>query len=120
MTTGQAWSNEVRTRDIAELLGEDVAVLVEAVTSEEGVNRAQRNALTYPKIRRAGRDAVRLKLADRIANVEHGGRAFEMYKKEHAEFRAQLFYVNTDAITMRMWDYLHSMFNRDADGYSPE
>lgn len=80
-------SNEVRVRDIEEIFGEEVAVLVGAVTSEPGLNRKTRNALTYPKIREAGMRAVALKLADRIANVESGGRAIGMYVKEHPEFR---------------------------------
>lgn len=80
-------NNEVRVRDIEEIFGEDVALLVGAVTSEPGENRKVRNALTYPKIRAAGPRAVALKLADRIANVESGGRAIGMYRKEHADFK---------------------------------
>lgn len=79
--------NEVRVRDIEELFGEDVARLVGAVTSEPGPNRKTRNALTYPKIREVGPQAVILKLADRIANVRFGGGATGMYKKEHVDFR---------------------------------
>lgn len=79
--------NEVKKRDIEEMFGADVAELVWAVTSEEGANRKVRNALTYPKIRETGIRAVALKLADRIANVESGGRAIDMYRKEHPDFR---------------------------------
>lgn len=79
--------NEVKRRDVEEMFGENVADLVWAITSEEGENRKVRNALTYPKIRAAGVRAVALKLADRIANVESGGRAFNMYKKEHEGFK---------------------------------
>lgn len=82
--------NEVRVRDIKELFGEEVARLVEAVTSEPGPNRKTRNALTYPKIAAAGERAVGLKLADRIANVEFSGGASDMYKEEHPEFSRQL------------------------------
>lgn len=79
--------NEVKRRVIDELFGEDVGTLVWAVTSEEGANRKTRNALTYPKIRAAGYRAVALKLADRIANVEYGGKASGMYVKEHPDFQ---------------------------------
>ncbi len=83
-------ANEVRRRDIDEIFNEDVGALVWAVTSEDGPNRKVRNALTYPKIYEAGLSAVKLKLADRIANVEYsvvsGGRAGRMYKEEHAGF----------------------------------
>jgi len=77
----------VKLRIIEEHYGEGVALLVGAVTSEPGENRKVRNALTYPKIREAGIRAVALKLADRIANVEFGGRGVSMYKKEHATFQ---------------------------------
>ena len=80
-------NNEVRVRDIEEVFGENVAKLVSAVTSEDGPNRKTRNALTYPKIREAGYRAQALKLADRIANIEFGGRAGDMYKKEHDGFK---------------------------------
>lgn len=79
--------NQMKRRDIEEMFGEEVAKLVYAVTSEEGDNRKIRNALTYPKIRETGELAVALKLADRIANVSHGGGAYSMYKKEHSDFR---------------------------------
>lgn len=74
-------------RDVEEQFGDQVAELVAAVTSEPGPNRKTRNALTYPKIREAGAIAVMLKLADRIANVEHGGGAVEMYRREHEDFK---------------------------------
>jgi (p)ppGpp synthase/HD superfamily hydrolase len=84
-------TNEVKSRDIREVFGEGVAKLVEAVTSERGENRKVRNALTYPKIRAGGVLAVALKLADRIANVENGGGAVDMYKKEHTDFRFNVY-----------------------------
>ena len=88
-------NNEVRVRDIEEIFGEEIALLVSAVTSEPGANRKVRNALTYPKIRATGYAAIELKLADRLANVEFsisgGGRAIEMYRKEHADFRHGLY-----------------------------
>lgn len=101
-TRGRA--NEVRQRDLEELFGEQVADLVYAVTCEDGPNRKTRNALTYPKIRAAGQQATRLKLADRIANVEFGGRAVGMYIKEHADFKNALF-VSADG-NEDLWDYL--------------
>lgn len=90
--------NEVRVRNIEELFGEEIANLVNAVTSEDGPNRKTRNALTYPKIRAAGLEAVALKLADRIANVEFGGGAISMYKKEHADFRHGVYVSNVGAL----------------------
>lgn len=55
---------------LATAFGVRVAELVWAVTDEPGKNRAARHAATYPKTRAAGKSAVTLKLADRIANVE--------------------------------------------------
>lgn len=106
---------DVKVRDIRENFGERVAELVAAVTSEDGVNRKVRNALTYPKIRAAGDDAIRLKLADRIANVRNGGGSAMMYANEHAEFRHQLFVPDEtcdDTITFTMWTYLDNMVER--------
>lgn len=101
--------NEVKARDIEEMFGEDVALLVGAVTSEEGPNRKTRNALTYPKIRAAGERAVALKLADRIANVEYGGRASEMYKREHADFKHGINIETGDERVLKMWRHLDGL-----------
>lgn len=93
---------DVKLRDIEENFGEEVARLVGAVTSEAGANRKTKNALTYPKIRETGPDAVRLKLADRLSNVRHGGGSAKMYAKEHAEFRHALRDPN-DKQNWKMW-----------------
>lgn len=82
---------DVKIRDVEENFGEEVAKLVFAVTSESGPNRKTRNALTYPKIREAGTKAIRLKLADRLANMRSGGSSLKMYLKEYPEFRHALF-----------------------------
>lgn len=101
--------NEVKVRDIEEMFGEDVAMLVNAVTSEDGPNRKTRNALTYPKIRAAGERAVALKLADRIANVEYGGRASDMYKREHADFKHGINITTDDERILKMWKHLDGL-----------
>jgi len=72
-----------------------VANLVRAVTDEPGNNRKQRKIATYPKIRAYGIEAVALKLADRIANVEHcievgNTSLLQMYYKEHLDFSKAL------------------------------
>jgi len=112
--------NEVRIRDIEEIFGESVAALVGAVTSEPGPNRKVRNALTYPKIREAGDRAIHLKLADRIANVEYGGRAVEMYRKEHRDFRFALYVPeaisNSEKYKLhgyQMWNCLDALIGSD-------
>lgn len=111
--------NEVKSRDITELFGERVGKIVSAVTSEPGENRKIRNALTYPKIREAGWEALVVKLADRIANVEfgikNGGGALAMYRKEHADFRHGVYLECTNPDNhiqdqgMKMWHHLNGL-----------
>lgn len=111
-----AWLHDVLedTKTTAEaVLGEfgaPIAELVEAVTNEAGANRKERNLRTYPKIRRYGINAVVLKLADRIANVENalatGTPHLKMYRREFAEFSTALFVSGEcDA----MWDHLRGL-----------
>ncbi len=97
---------DVKVRDVEENFGPEVAALVSAVTSEEGPNRKTRNALTYPKIREAGEDAVRLKLADRIANVRNGGSSVSMYAKEHKAFKHALY---SQGSNLKMWAELDQL-----------
>jgi hypothetical protein len=63
------------------------------VTSEPGPNRSERHKLTYPKIA-AFPDAITVKLADRIANVEASTRdnpsLLSMYHSEYPGFRSAL------------------------------
>lgn len=107
-----AWLHDVvedtstKLKEVEEMFGADVARLVSAVTNEEGENRKIRAALTYPKIREAGPEAVRLKLADRIANAESGGNLVKMYKKEYVDFKRALF---TSGQNEDMWKHLDTL-----------
>jgi (p)ppGpp synthase/HD superfamily hydrolase len=81
-------------RQVFEEFGRYVARLVFACTDEPGKNRRERHERTYPKLIAAGREAIAIKLADRIANVRHAV-AFnhgmlKMYQKEYADFKAAL------------------------------
>jgi (p)ppGpp synthase/HD superfamily hydrolase len=86
---------DIRWFDLWACFNKGVADLVEAVTDGPGKNRKERHASTYPYIRQFGARAVALKLADRIANVEHSiatsntGK-FKMYRKEHKDFEKVL------------------------------
>ncbi len=102
---------ETKNKEIAEMFGDRVAELVRAVTNEEGANRKVRAALTYPKIRNCP-GAVCLKLADRIANVEHGGKLVEMYIKEYEDFRRALY---TQGEYEDMWAHLDKLLKRTND-----
>jgi (p)ppGpp synthase/HD superfamily hydrolase len=95
---------------IKELFGEKVATLVSAVTDEAGLNRKERKAKTYPKIK-ALPEAVMIKLADRIANVEmslktSNERMFKMYRKEHDEFTVNL---RTIGVCDQFWKALDTL-----------
>ena len=81
------------------------------MTSEEGVNRKVRNALTYPKIRAGGPDAVRLKLADRLANVRNGEGSAKIYAKEYGDFRHAL-RDERDTLNTLMWAALDDAIDR--------
>ena len=97
---------DVTIDDIRREFGDDVADLVWRLTDEEGRNRKERHHLTHMKIR--GRsDAVRVKLADRIANVES---AFEershlrgLYREEYDAFFEDLY---REGEWEEMWQYL--------------
>lgn len=84
---------ELTVEEIREQLGEELATLVWRLTDEQADSRALRQTRTHAKIREDAR-AVRVKLADRIANVEsareRGSPLMGMYRNEHAQFRSEL------------------------------
>ncbi len=93
---------------LRDIFGEDVLAIVEAVTEPKGGTRKERHAATYPKIR-ALPDARILKLADRIANVESGGKT-DMYRKEHSDFHTALCTnVWVSELEAKMWLYLSEL-----------
>lgn len=79
--------------ELREQFGEELATLVWRLTDEPGGSRAVRQSATHAKIREDAR-AVRVKLADRIANVEsareRGSPLMGMYRTEHPQFRTEL------------------------------
>lgn len=100
---------EVKIKHIIELFGAEVAALVAAVTKEKG----PRSQVTLPNLEqiRTTMDAVILKLADRIANVESGGNMVEKYRQEHAAFTHGLSGAKTTNPEMvaRMWAHLNGL-----------
>lgn len=80
--------------DIEREFGKEVAYVVFAVTDEPGANRKARKAKTYDKTA-ANKDAVLVKLCDRIANIdaclrdENAG-LLSVYRNENAEFFKRL------------------------------
>lgn len=99
---------EVKAKDIEENFDDDVLRVVLAVTDDAGlVDRAAKKALAYPRIRAAGPDAIRMKLADRIANTRKGGGMLKKYRKEYPQFRLNLF-VDGDG-NQPMWETLDAI-----------
>lgn len=90
-----------------------VRTLVWAVTDEPGANRKERHEKTYPKTRNVAY-AVALKLADRIANVEASAKTrggyFDMYRKEHYDFKRALY---SPGQYENMWAHLDALMAED-------
>ena len=90
---------EVPIEDITKYFGEDISNIVGAVTNESGENRKEKALKTYPKIRRY-QSALAVKLADRIANLEHSvwvsSKHANMYLNEDVIFVRELSGVWTD------------------------
>lgn len=92
--------------DIRKHFGIEVAEMVYCVTDELGRNRREKKEKTLPKTA-SNPNAIILKLADRIANIEHGGK-IDMYNKEYQEFKGAL-YLNTPEDGKKMWEHLDSL-----------
>jgi (p)ppGpp synthase/HD superfamily hydrolase len=91
--------------------GKRVADLVYRVTNEPGANRMARHVATYPKIKES-EDAVMLKLADRIANVEASVEdpdKMKMYTKEWPFFKESLY---TPGLHEPMWKHLVKLMEK--------
>ena len=111
--TAAAWLHDaiedtrISYNDIKHEQGEEVAELVYAVTNELGRDRKEKAVKTYPKTRAAGHLAVRLKLSDRISNIEAGlaspNTKFGMYRDEYVVFREALW---TAGENEDMWNHL--------------
>jgi GTP pyrophosphokinase len=86
--------------------GFEVAEMVYCVTDELGRDREEKKRKTLPKTASNG-DAIILKLADRIANLEHGGK-LGMYKHEYKEFKDAL-YEFTPKDGRKMWNHIDDL-----------
>jgi len=90
--------------------GLEVAEMVYCVTDELGRNRKKKKAKTLPKTA-SNSQAIVIKLADRIANMEHGGK-LDMYAEEHDEFKGAL-YHNTPDDAKVMWDHIEILLTKN-------
>lgn len=73
----------VTKSDIAKVFGSKIAHIVDLVS-----NRGSKES-TFQRIR-SDKDAVFVKLCDRLANVSEGGK-LSMYRKQHQSFRSILY-----------------------------
>jgi (p)ppGpp synthase/HD superfamily hydrolase len=95
--------------------GDEIADLVARLTDERDGTRRERQQKTHARIReRTG--AVRVKLADRIANVEsniemNSPLVDRMYRKEYSRFRDQLYKAGEYE---EMWSYLDGLLKMPA------
>jgi len=115
------WSHDliedcrVSYNDVVDVLGQEAAEIIYAVTNEKGKNRKERANEKYYEGIRNTKGAVFVKLCDRIANVQYskmtGSRMFEMYKKENDEFMTKLgsTWCTTEPY-FEMFQYLNGLF----------
>ncbi len=98
---------DVTFEDIFDEFGKTIARWVFACTDEQGANRKERHERTYPKLLVAGREAMAVKLADRISNcrnaVEHNHGMLQMYQKEYSAFKM---YLHVPGELKEMWAIL--------------
>jgi len=104
---------DVSYNKIKNYFGIDVAEIVFCVTDEMGRNRKERKTKTLPKIA-SNPDAVIVKLADRLANIKHGGKV-DMYVKEYPEFRKALKFSDTMADSL--WAELDELMGFKVEAY---
>lgn len=99
--------------EIEAVFGNEVADLVWRVTDEDGANRKERKAKTYLKLRES-EQAIILKLADRIANVEsslqNNPGLLRMYAKEQFHFSESLKPFSQSEKSFKMWEHLEKLF----------
>jgi len=95
-------------------ISDEIISIVKAVTDEPGKNRKEKKKATYPKIK-ANKDALKLKLCDRLANVMVSiicePSKFKMYRDEHQEFLDNLYDSedNKDFAIAKLWKVLDAL-----------
>lgn len=116
-----AWGHDLiedtRTsyNDVKEVLGQEVADIIYALTNEKGKNRKERANDKYYRGIRETKGAVFVKLCDRIANIQYSkmtkSRMYEMYKKENPVFETSLGRQDESKDLEPMFQYLEQLFN---------
>lgn len=88
----------VTLEELKQKFGEEVALIVDLVTDKPGKNRLERHLNTYYLIR-TNKEAVMVKLCDRLANMENcvanrSKNHAQMYEKEYMQFKFALYTPN--------------------------
>jgi len=96
-----AWCHDViedcreTYNDVKNVLGEEVAEIVYALTNEKGKNRKERANDKYYQGIMNTKYATYVKLCDRLANVkyskENNSRMIDLYRKENDDFMGPLY-----------------------------
>jgi guanosine-3',5'-bis(diphosphate) 3'-pyrophosphohydrolase len=98
---------DLEPTQIEVVFGRNVLEIVRAVTDQPGANRHERHLATYPRIAEL-EPAVCVKLADRIANLEHSmllaGAMLRKYLNEDAYFVATLERSPQWTLTRTLWE----------------
>lgn len=98
--------------EVVLLFGEEIADIVSRVTDKPGKNRLERHLNTYYILRR-NPSAIKVKLADRISNMERsiGNSYAKVYQKEYAAFKFALY----DGNNLDMWNELDGIYEKLKD-----
>lgn len=107
---------DLSRKEIKERFGHEVMVIVDLLTDDPKgcTNRHERHLQTYPKLA-TNRDAILVKLADRITNAEYSEYSssismWKKYRKEYKYFRDTLYFADhLDA--QAMWARLDDIFD---------
>ncbi|GAB4345306.1 MAG: hypothetical protein OHK0038_25540 [Flammeovirgaceae bacterium] len=99
--------------DVKEILGEEVAEIVYAVTNEKGKNRTERANQKYYDGIKANHLAIFVKLCDKIANVQYSimnqsHNKLKIYESEHENFYHNLYHPDFQV----MFEYLERLFKQ--------
>jgi (p)ppGpp synthase/HD superfamily hydrolase len=102
--------------NVFEYLGENVSNIIFAVTHPIGRNRKEKNSIEYFEKIRNTKNAVFVKLCDRIANVTYSksngnAQKLQMYKDEHKDFERMIGRYTNNKKYEDMFVELDKLFN---------
>jgi (p)ppGpp synthase/HD superfamily hydrolase len=105
---------DVKLKEIRSRFGNAVADIVRLVTDKEGETREERHRNTYPLLA-TNKDAIIIKLADRITNVEYSEftsnlKQWRKYRREYQYFRDTL-KLEDHIEAAPMWEHLDKLFD---------